>query len=292
MLSAVLAFNEEVICNRSPESRPMKVVILAGGAGTRLAEETTVIPKPMVEIGGRPILWHIMKHYAHYGFKEFFVALGYKGEVIKRYFLEYAALNSSMTVHLSTGAVEMYHRPLEDWTIHLIDTGLDTITGGRIKRLQPYLLDGPFMLTYGDGVSNVNLHALLRFHQAQRKIATVTAVRPPARFGGLFFEGELVSEFTEKPQVGEGWINGGYMVMEPAIFEYLNDDSTNLEAHTLPRLAADRELAAYRHEDFWQCMDTLRDKRLLESLWNEGRAPWKVWGEPLPGCHQNRLRVA
>ncbi|HXG24251.1 MAG TPA: glucose-1-phosphate cytidylyltransferase, partial [Chthonomonadales bacterium] len=292
MLSAVLAFTDKVTYNHSPESRPMKVVILAGGAGTRLAEETAVIPKPMVEIGGRPILWHIMKHYAHYGFKEFFVALGYKGEVIKRYFLEYAALNSSMTVNLFTGAIEMHHRPLEDWTIHLIDTGPDTITGGRIKRLQPFLLDGPFMLTYGDGVSNVDLHALLRFHQTQQKIATVTAVRPPARFGGLFFEGELVSEFTEKPQIGEGWINGGYMVMEPAIFDYLNDDSTNLEAHTLPRLAADRELAAYRHEDFWQCMDTLRDKRLLESLWNEGRAPWKVWDEQIDDCPLNRLRVA
>jgi glucose-1-phosphate cytidylyltransferase len=270
----------------------MKVVILAGGFGTRLAEETAVVPKPMVEIGGRPILWHIMKHYSHYGFKEFFLALGYKGEVIKRYFLEYAALNSSMTVHLSTGAVEMYHRPLEDWTVHLIDTGMETITGGRIKRLQPYLQDGPFMVTYGDGVSNVDLHALLQFHRKQRKIATVTAVRPPARFGGLLFEGELVSAFTEKPQTGEGWINGGFMVMEPAIFDYLEGDTCNLEAHVLPRLAADRELAAYRHENFWQCMDTLRDKRLLESLWNRGCAPWRVWDEQMDDYPPISLRVA
>lgn len=255
----------------------MKVVILAGGLGTRLAEETEVKPKPMVEIGERPLLWHIMKHYAHYGFKEFCIALGYKGEVIKRYFLDYYNLNCSMTIDLSSGKVERHKKECEDWVVHLIDTGQDTNTGGRVKRLEPWLQDSTFMVTYGDGVSNIDLQELFRFHRAHGRIATVTAVRPPARFGGLLFDGDLVADFTEKPQIGEGCINGGFLVFEPAIFNYLQEDRSSLEADALERLAADRQLAAYRHDRFWQCMDTLRDKRLLESLWQAGRAPWKVW---------------
>ena len=237
----------------------MKVVILAGGLGTRLAEETDIKPKPMVEIGGRPILWHIMKHYAHYGFKEFFIAGGYKHQAIKRYFLEYD--------------------PGEDWKIHIVDTGLETQTGGRLKRLERWLRDGTFMLTYGDGVCDVDLRGLHRFHRAQGRVATLTAVRPPARFGGLTFDGELVQTFSEKPQTGEGWINGGFMILEPRVFDYLAGDETSLELDALPRLARNRQLAAYRHDRFWQCMDTLRDVRLLEALNQFGGAPWKVWEE-------------
>jgi glucose-1-phosphate cytidylyltransferase len=256
----------------------MKVVVLAGGFGTRLAEETEVRPKPMIEIGGRPILWHIMKHYAHYGFREFFMALGYKGEAIKRYFIDYYTFNGSMTIDLSNGRMKRHNNECEEWTINLIDTGLETNTGGRIKRLESWLKDGTFMVTYGDGVSDIDLMDLLRFHRSHDRIATVTAVRPASRFGGLIFEGDLVAEFTEKPQIGEGWINGGFLVFEPGIFRYLEGDRSSLESDALERLAADRQLAAYRHDRFWQCMDTLRDKRLLERLWQEGKAPWKVWG--------------
>jgi glucose-1-phosphate cytidylyltransferase len=255
----------------------MKVVILSGGLGTRLAEETEVRPKPMVEVGGLPLLWHIMKHYAHYGFSEFFIALGYKSEVVKRFFLDYSTLNGSMTVALGTGKMERHAAPAENWTVHLIDTGSDTNTGGRIKRCQPWLEKETFLVTYGDGVSNVNLKKLVDFHRKQGKLATITAVRPPARFGGIVFDGDLVAEFTEKPQVGEGWINGGFLVLEPGIFPYLKTDSTSLERDALEPLARAGQLAAYRHEDFWQCMDTLRDKRTLESLWAGGNAPWKVW---------------
>jgi glucose-1-phosphate cytidylyltransferase len=255
----------------------MKAVILAGGLGTRLAEETEIKPKPMVEIGGQPILWHIMKHYAHHGFNEFFIALGYKSEVIKRYFLDYYTLKGNITIDFSNDKVEMHDKKCEDWLINLIDTGPETNTGGRIKRLEPWLTDGTFMVTYGDGLCNVDLRELVRFHRSQGKIATVTAVRPPARFGGIIFDGDLVDTFTEKPQIGEGWINGGFLVFEPEVFEYLEGDHTSLEAHALERLAEDRQLVAYKHDGFWQCMDTLRDKRLLESLWREGRAYWKVW---------------
>lgn len=255
----------------------MKVVILAGGLGTRIAEETEVKPKPMVEIGERPILWHILKHYAHFGFNDFYIVLGYKGEVIKRFFLDYASLRGSMKVSLADGAVDIYDRQGEDWQVHLIDTGSQTNTGGRVKRLRAWLEDGPFMVTYGDAVANVDLQKLAEHHRACGRIATVTAVRPPARFGGLIFDGDLVTNFTEKSQIGEGWINGGYLVFEPAIFDYLVDDGSSLEADALERLADDHQLAAYRHEGFWQCMDTLRDKRLLESIWQQGRAPWKTW---------------
>lgn len=255
----------------------MKVVILAGGLGTRLAEETEITPKPLVEIGGRPILWHIMKHYAQCGFREFLIALGYKGEAIKHFFLDFFHLSGDMTVRLSQGGVERHAAEAEDWTVHLIDTGQQTYTGGRVKRLEPWLKDETFMVTYGDGVADVDLQDLLKFHRAHGRIATVTAVRPPARFGGLIFDGDLVSQFTEKPQAGEGWINGGFLVLEPAVFRYLEGDQSSLEANALERLAADRQLAAYRHHGFWQCMDTLRDKRLLEELWQQGSAPWKVW---------------
>lgn len=257
----------------------MKVVVLAGGYGTRLAQETDHKPKPMVEIGGKPILWHILKHYGHYGFKEVFIAVGYKGEVIKRHFLDYYSLNGSMTVHLSTGTVEVHGKKCEDWIVNLIDTGIKTLTGGRVKRLESYLKRETFMLTYGDGVSNLNLTDLLRFHREKGCLVTLTAVRPPARFGGLVFDGDHVAEFTEKPQIGEGWINGGFMVCEPGLFDYLQGDETNLEADALQRLAAHKQLAAYRHEGFWQCVDTLRDLRLLEHLWRTDQAGWKVWEE-------------
>lgn len=256
----------------------MKVAILAGGFGTRLAEETELRPKPMVEIGGRPLLWHIMKHYAHYGSKEFFIALGYKGETIKRYFVEYSTLSGSLTVDFARGKVESHNRSCEEWTVNLVDTGLQTQTGGRLRRLRSWIGNETFMMTYGDGVSNVDLDALVRFHRAHKRIATVTAVRPPARFGGLVFDGDQVVEFTEKPQIGEGWINGGFLVFEPEIFEYLPGDDTNLEAHALDRLASEGQLMAYRHSDFWQCMDNVREKRMLETLWEQDKAPWKVWG--------------
>ena len=255
----------------------MKVVILAGGLGSRLAEETELKPKPMVEIGGYPILWHIAKHYAHFGYNEFFLALGYRGDVIKRYFLDYQTLSGSMAIDLANGTVQNYEKDCEGWKLHLIDTGIETNTGGRLKRLQPLLGQDTFMLTYGDGLSSIDLTDLLRFHREHGRIATVTAVRPPARFGGLVFDGDIVVDFTEKPQIGEGWINGGFMVFEPGIFNYLQGDGDSLEADALEALARDRQLAAYRHDSFWQCMDTLRDKRLLESLWHERQAPWKVW---------------
>jgi glucose-1-phosphate cytidylyltransferase len=256
----------------------MKVVILAGGMGTRLSEETQIRPKPMVEIGERPILWHIMKIYAHQGFNEFFISLGYKGDWIKRYFVEYASLSADLTVKLDGTGVHVHEaRTREDWTVHLIDTGVQTNTGGRLKRFQSQLSDGTFMLTYGDGVAPVDLQKLLAFHKAHGKLATVTAVRPPARFGGLLFEGDAVVEFQEKPQIGEGWINGGFMVFEPGVFRYLNGDGDSLESDMLTKLAAERQLMAWRHGDFWQCMDTLRELRLLESLWTSGEAPWKLW---------------
>ena len=255
----------------------MKAVILAGGLGTRLAEETELKPKPMVEIGGMPILWHILKHYSYYGINEFFVALGHRGDVIKRFFLDYHVLHGSMTVGLGKGEVGRHDGPAEDWIVHLVETGAETNTGGRIRRLDQWLKDGTFMATYGDGVSNVDLARLLAFHSAHGRLATVTAVRPPARFGGLVFDGDRVREFTEKPQAGEGWINGGFFVFEPRVFDYLKDDRTVLESDALEHLAKDGQLMAYRHEQFWQCMDTLRDKRLLDAMWQGGHAEWKVW---------------
>ena len=257
----------------------MKVVILAGGLGTRLSEETEIKPKPMVEIGGGPVLWHIMRGYASYGFNEFILALGYKGEAIKRYFLDYYHLRSNLTVSLAAGTVTPHDGEREDWTVCLVDTGPTTETGGRLKRLAPWVGNETFMLTYGDGVCDANLAALLDFHRAHGRLATVTAVRPPSRFGGLTFNGNLVAEFSEKPQIGEGWINGGFFVMEPGVLDYIEGDDTLLEREPLERLAKDGQLVAYRHEGFWQCMDALRDVRLLQSLWESGKAPWKVWEE-------------
>jgi glucose-1-phosphate cytidylyltransferase len=255
----------------------VKVVILAGGLGTRLAEETEVRPKPMVPIGGRPILWHIMKHFAHHGHREFLIALGYKGEDVKRYFLDYPSLSSDLTVHLGSGRVEVAAQRGENWTVHLVDTGVETLTGGRVKRLQALLGREPFLLTYGDGLTDLDLGLLLGFHRAQGRLVTLTAVRPPARFGELVFDGDRVVEFREKPSVGEGWINGGFMVCEPGLFGYLEGDGSSLEADALEGLARDGQLAAYRHQGFWQCMDTLRDVRLLERLWRGGSPPWRVW---------------
>ncbi len=260
----------------------MKVVILAGGLGTRLSEETEIKPKPMVEIGGRPMLWHIMKLFGHYGFNDFFVALGYKGEAVKRYFLDYYALTGSMTIDLARGSVETHERECEDWKIHLMDTGEQTQTGGRVKRLAPWLRGESFLLTYGDGVCSVDLRDLIRFHRASGCLATVTAVRPPARFGGLVFNGERVAAFTEKSQIDEGWINGGYMVCEPEILDLVGDDDSIFELDVLERLASRGLLAAFRHEGFWQCMDTLRDVKALQASWESGNAPWKVWETESP----------
>ena len=256
----------------------MKVVILAGGLGTRLSEETEIRPKPMVEIGGHPILWHIMRHYAFYNHNEFFIALGYKGEVIRRYFLDYHYMSRELvTVELGSGKVEVSGNDVdENWIVHLPNTGQLTNTGGRVKRMKPWLSNETFMMTYGDGVSSVNLDELLRFHKERGCIATMTAVRPSARFGTLELENDSVVSFVEKSQIKEGWINGGFFVFEPAIFDYINGDETVMEADVLEQLASEGQLAAYLHDGFWQCMDTLRDKRLLESLWQSGQAPWKV----------------
>ncbi len=255
----------------------MKVAILAGGYGSRLAEETEIRPKPMVEIGGRPILWHIMRHYAHYGFNDFVIALGYKGEVIKKYMVDYCSLHSNLTVHLADGRIDVHDGERQDWTVDLVDTGLATQTGGRIRRLAPYVGDQTFMLTWGDGVSDVNLRDLLDFHRSHGKLATLTAVRPPARYGYMRFDGAQVTEFTEKPQIGEGWINGAYFVLEPGVFDYVDGDQTVWEREPLERLTRDGQLMAYRHTSFWQCMDTLREKHVLESMWQSGNAPWKIW---------------
>ncbi len=255
----------------------MKVAILAGGVGSRLAEETEIRPKPMVEIGGRPILWHIMRHYSHYGFNDFVIALGYKGEVIKKYMVDYCPLNSDLIVEIQTGKVNILDGDKPDWRVQLVDTGISTLTGGRIKRLAPYLGGETFMLTWGDGVSDICLPDLLQFHRSHGKLATLTAVRPPARFGHLVLDGGQVVQFTEKPQTSEGWINGAFFVLEPGVFDYIDGDDTSWEREPLERLAYNGQLMAYQHTSFWQCMDTLRDKKLLEELWQSGDAPWKIW---------------
>jgi glucose-1-phosphate cytidylyltransferase len=263
----------------------MKVVILAGGRGTRIAEETAVRPKPMVEIGGYPLLWHIMNLYGCRGFNEFVLALGYKGEQIKDYFYRYREATSDMTVDLATGRVEYHRSQPVDWKVSLIDTGIDAGTAGRLRRLEPYLRrHGTFMLTYGDGVSDVDIGQVLAFHRQHKKLATLTAVRPPARFGTMSFDEHRVTQFAEKVQTGEGWINGGFFVFEPEVFDRLGDDpQLLLEDVLLRQLAASGDLVAYRYEGFWQCMDTLRDRTYLEELWSTDAAPWKVWGGAPPG---------
>ncbi len=255
----------------------MRTIILAGGAGTRLAEETVLRPKPMVEIGGLPILCHIMSIYGAYGFKEFVVACGYKGEFIKDYFCNHRLRNSDVFVDLRAGKIDELNSRAPDWKVHLVDTGLSTQTGGRVKRCKPFINNETFMLTYGDGVGNVDVKKLVAFHKAHGKLATLTAVRPPARFGAIIFDGDRVDTFSEKPQVGEGWINGGYMVLEPRVLDYIDTEETIFERGPLERLAADGQLMAFKHDGFWQPMDTLREKQLLETLWQSGTAPWKVW---------------
>ena len=255
----------------------MKTCILAGGRGTRLAEVTERKPKPMIEIGGRPILWHIMKIYGASNFKEFVLALGYKGEVIKNYFLNYSYNTNDFSLKLKTNKIDVHERGQEDWTIHCVDTGLNTGTGGRLLRLSSWLKDETFMMTYGDGVSNIDISRVLTFHRKHKKLATIMAVRPPARFGGLEFEGDLVTRFIEKPQLGEGWINGGFFILEPKVFDFIDDDSMMWEREPLERLVQEQQLMVYRHHEFWQCMDTLRDVRNLNQLWNTNQAPWKIW---------------
>ncbi len=255
----------------------MKTIILAGGLGSRLAEETTVKPKPMVEIGERPILWHLMRYFESFGHQHFVVALGYKGEAIKEYFLNFHALSHNLTVQLRSGARVVHSsEALPDWTVDLVDTGLHTQTGGRLRRLRSWIGAETCLATYGDGLSDVDLHALVAFHRQHGKLATVTAVRPPSRFGGLEIDGDRVSAFIEKPQSGEGWINGGFFVLEPAVFDFIDGDDTIFERGPLERLAAAGELMAYRHAGFFQPMDTLRDKQQLEALWRGGAAPWSA----------------
>lgn len=254
----------------------MKVVLLAGGFGSRLSEESRFIPKPLVEIGGKPILWHIMKIYSHYGFNEFVILLGYKGHLIKEYFSNYFLHQSNVSIDLSTNTTSYHGSKSESWKIHLIDTGLNTLTGGRIKRAQEHIGNERFLLTYGDGVSNVDISKLVDFHIQEGKIATLTAVSPTARFGGLIIENNIVQKFSEKPQQGEGLINGGFFVFEPYIFDYLTEgDQTILERTPLEKLTQENQLTAYHHDGFWQCMDTLREKNYLQELWDAKKAPWK-----------------
>ena len=255
----------------------MKTVILAGGFGTRLSEYTKLIPKPMVEIGGKPILWHIMKHYAYHGFKDFVVALGYKGEIIKDYFLQYYARNNDFTIDLSNGSIHYINEHTRDWKVTLVDTGAASLTGGRVLRLKDVIGQEDFMMTYGDAVSDVNIIELVRRYREAGCLAMVTAVHPTARFGELQIDDQdFVRSFKEKPQVNQGWINGGFFVLSPKVFDYIENDLTTFEAEPLERLAAEGELKTYRHEGFWQCMDTARDRDLLNKMWDEGRAPWKL----------------
>lgn len=255
----------------------MKAVILAGGLGTRISEETHLKPKPMIEIGGRPILWHIMKIYSVHGISEFIICCGYKGYVIKEYFANYFLHMSDVTFDLKLNQMEVHHKHAEPWRVTLIDTGEQTLTGGRLKRVKDYLGDETFCFTYGDGLSDVNISNLIAYHQQQGVMATVTAIQPPGRYGALNVEKSLVLNFQEKPQGDGGWINGGYFVLEAKVFELIDEDMTSWESQTLPLIASKNQLAAFKHYGFWQAMDTLRDKNLLENLWNSGQAAWKVW---------------
>lgn len=255
----------------------VKAIILAGGIGTRISEETNVRPKPMVEIGGKPILWHIMKLYSAHGVNEFIICLGYKGYLIKEYFANYFLHMSDVTFDMSQNRMDVHQKNAEPWRVTLVDTGEETMTGGRVKRVAAYLDRNDFCLTYGDGLSNVNIRQLIEFHKTQGKLATVTAIQPPGRFGALDLQGSLITAFQEKPQGDGSWINGGYFVLSSKVLNYIEGDDTIWERGPMERLARERQLSAYMHSGFWQCMDTLRDKTLLESLWQTGRAPWKVW---------------
>lgn len=252
----------------------MKVILLAGGFGTRLSEYTESIPKPMVSVGGKPILWHIMRSFASFGHKDFYLALGYKAEVVKEYFLNYRSLNSDFSVNMKSGEVVPHQTDDTDWKVTLVQTGLESMTGGRVKRMQKFIGNETFMLTYGDGLANVNIKKLLKFHRSHGKMVTVTAVHPGARFGELEMDGDKVSSFQEKPQMVQGWINGGFFVIEPKFFDLIGGDKTILERDPLEKAAAMGELMAFRHQGFWQCMDTKRDRDLLEDLWQKGDAPW------------------
>ncbi|GHV79556.1 glucose-1-phosphate cytidylyltransferase [Spirochaetia bacterium] len=254
----------------------MKVVILAGGKGTRISEYTTSIPKPMVEIGEHPIIWHIMNWYAKFGFNEFIIALGYKASVIKEYFLNYYTLNSDFCINLSSGELQYINKAGCDWKVTLIDTGIDTMTGGRIKRLEKIIGNETFMMTYGDGLSNIDINDLVKHHTVSGKIVTLSAVHPTARFGELIIDTDnVITSFKEKPQLDEGRINGGFFVLEPAIFKYIKDDSTIFEREPLESLVQEKQLAAYKHNGFWQSMDTVRERQILEELWRSNKAPWK-----------------
>ena len=256
----------------------MKVLILAGGYGTRISEESDVKPKPMIEIGGKPILWHIMKHYSHYGFNEFVILLGYKSYVIKEYFANYYLHNSDVTIDTANQKLEIHNNYSEDWKITLVDTGLDTMTGGRIKRAAKFINNEPFFLTYGDGVSDVNINDLLKTHKSHGKKMTMTAIQPEGRFGALKIESDnTISSFLEKPKGDGSWINGGFFVCEPSLMDYIEGDSTILEQGPLERMAKEGELYSFKHEGFWKCMDTLRDKNQMNEMWSNGKPKWKVW---------------
>ena len=255
----------------------MKTIIFAGGWGTRLGQLSELIPKPMVQIGGRPILWHIMKIYSHYGFNDFVIALGYKGEIIKDYFLKYSQHHSNLTIDLKNDKVTKHNKYNEDWIINLISTGNDSFTGNRIKKTMEHIGKERVMLTYGDGLSNININKLLEFHLEHKKLATLTAVRPTARFGELKFNGSNVTKFSEKPITGEGWVNGGFFVLEPEVLDYINEKNEPFEASSLEKLSSDGQLHGYKHEGFWHAMDIIRDKNTLNEMWKTNKAPWKIW---------------
>jgi len=256
----------------------MKVVILAGGYGTRISEESHLMPKPMIEIGGKPVLWHIMNTYSTQGFNEFIIAAGYKAEYIKNYFINFYAINNDISIDLTNGKTKIYDGRQPNWKIHIVDTGLDTQTGGRIKRVKKWLGDDEtFMLTYGDGLADLNFQDLLKFHHSHGKLATVTTVLPPARFGRLSLEDHKVCKFNEKPQMDQGWINGGFFVLNREVIDYIEGDHSIWERDPLEKLAIEGQLMGFRHKGFWSCMDTLREKNILEEYWNSGKAPWKIW---------------